>query len=171
MARPVKGTDEHTAGRRTTVEFVCPYRFPPQDTNKKSWCSLNLKAVKLKSRFVPLHAVEALGGRGEFSFWLVHKMGASGQCHSPAVFHSKRNDPRYPLDRLQSRSRHTQDIREILSLPRIEPWLSHWTHLKVATFRYLGFSRRWKFAMVIWMMTPSSLVVFWGHVPCPYSGL
>jgi hypothetical protein len=57
---------------------------------------------KVKSKGVPLHAMEAHGGRGGIAPthtqpW--HYMGVSGQRHAPAALYPRGKDPRYPLDR------------------------------------------------------------------------
>jgi hypothetical protein len=51
---------------------------------------------------VPLHTMEALGGRESIAPthsrpW--HKIGVSGQCHAPAALYPWGKDPWYPLDR------------------------------------------------------------------------
>jgi hypothetical protein len=80
-----------------------------------------------KGKSVPLHAMEALGGRGGIA--PTHSrprqwMGVSGQRHAPAAFYPRGKDSRYPLDRrlggLQSRSGHRQR-KNPLPLPGIEP--------------------------------------------------
>jgi hypothetical protein len=61
--------------------------------------------VLLKAKSVPLHAMKALGGRGDIPLShsrLWHKMGVSGQCDAPAAFNPPPppgKDPRYPLYR------------------------------------------------------------------------
>jgi hypothetical protein len=63
---------------------------------------------------VPLHAMQALGERGNIALGHSrprHQMGVSGQRHAPAALYPRGKDSRYPLDRMlggpQSRSGHT----------------------------------------------------------------
>jgi hypothetical protein len=58
--------------------------------------------AKKKSKAVPLHAMEAHGGRGGIAPTHTkprHQMGVSGQRHAPAALYPRRKDPQYPLDR------------------------------------------------------------------------
>jgi hypothetical protein len=57
--------------------------------------------VKKKSKVVPLHAMEALGGRGiaPTHSWLRHYMGVSGQRQTPAALYPLGKDHRYASDR------------------------------------------------------------------------
>jgi hypothetical protein len=80
------------------------------------------------SKAVPLHAVEALRGRGYIAPTHSrprHKMGVSGQHHAPAAFYPRGKDPRYSLYRRlggpQSRSGHRGYRKNPLPLPGIEP--------------------------------------------------
>jgi hypothetical protein len=60
-----------------------------------------------KSKAVPLHAMEALGGRGGIApthSRLRHYMGVSGQHHAPAALYSQGKDRR--LGGPQRRSGH-----------------------------------------------------------------
>jgi hypothetical protein len=73
---------------------------------------------KTKSKAVPLHAMEALGGRGGIAPTHSrprHYMGVSGQHHVLAALYPRGKDPRYPLYRRlggpQSRSGHRLEVK------------------------------------------------------------
>jgi hypothetical protein len=65
-------------------------------------CTNELAKAKKKSKAVPLHAMEALGGRGGIAPTHSrprHYMGVSGQRHAPAVLCPGERSPQYPLYR------------------------------------------------------------------------
>jgi hypothetical protein len=56
----------------------------------------------IKSKSVPVYAMEALRGREGIApthSWPRHLMGVSGQHHAPAALYPRGKGPRYPLDR------------------------------------------------------------------------
>jgi hypothetical protein len=75
---------------------------------EKTEHSLPLQSVSYtqKGKAVPLHAMEALGGRGG----IAPTHSRPRQLHAPAALYPRGKDPRYPLDRRlggpQSRSGH-----------------------------------------------------------------
>jgi hypothetical protein len=64
--------------------------------------TLTWKHSPYKGKAVPLHAMEALGGRGGIAPTHArprHSMWVSGQRHAPAALYPPGKDRRYPLDR------------------------------------------------------------------------
>jgi hypothetical protein len=56
--------------------------------------------TNIKSKAVPLHAVEALWGEeySSYSFTTSALDGVGGQRHAPSALYPQGQDPRYPLD-------------------------------------------------------------------------
>jgi hypothetical protein len=82
----------------------------------------------LNSKAVPLHAMEALGGKRRYSFYSITTSALDGgewSASRPAALYPRGKDPRYPLYRRlggpQIRSGHRGYRQNPLPLPGIEP--------------------------------------------------